>query len=44
MNMVFEEAKSDLGECVVRAFLQAWNDVPEESEPLMAMLRGAMVN
>lgn len=33
-----------LGERVVRAFLFAWEGAPEESEPLMAMLRGAIVN
>lgn len=33
-----------LGERVVRAFLCAWEAVPVESEPLMAMLRGAVVN
>jgi AcrR family transcriptional regulator len=44
MNMVFEGPKNDLGERVVRAFLQAWDGAPEESVPLMAMLRGAMVN
>jgi AcrR family transcriptional regulator len=43
-NTVFEGADDTLGERVVRAFLQAWEGVPEESEPLMAMLRGAVVN
>ena len=43
-NTVFEGPDAHLGERVVRAFLQAWEGVPEESEPLMAMLRGAMVN
>lgn len=43
-NTVFEGADDHLGERVVRAFLKAWEGVPEESEPLMAMLRGAMVN
>ncbi len=33
-----------LGERVVRAYLQAWEGVAEEREPLMAMLRGAMSN
>lgn len=43
-DTVFEGADAHLGEHVVRAFLQAWEGVPEESEPLMAMLRGAIVN
>ena len=33
-----------LGERVVRAYLTAWEGPPEESEPLMAMLRGAKTN
>ncbi len=43
-DTVFEGPDEHLGERVVRAFLQAWEGVPEESEPLMAMLRGAIVN
>lgn len=43
-NTMFEGPDEHLGEWVVRAFLQAWEGVPEESEPLMAMLRGAVVN
>ena len=43
-NTMFEGADAHLGERVVRAFLQAWEGAPEESEPLMAMLRGAIVN
>lgn len=43
-NTVFEGHDEHLGERVVRAFLLAWEGVPEESEPLMAMLRGAIVN
>lgn len=43
-NTVFEGPDEHLGERVVRAFLQAWEGVPEESEPLMATLRGAIVN
>jgi AcrR family transcriptional regulator len=43
-DTVFDGPDADLGERVVRAFLQAWEGVPEESEPLMAMLRGAIVN
>lgn len=41
---VFEGPDEHLGERVVRAFLLAWDGVPEESEPLLAMLRGAFVN
>ncbi|WP_198026879.1 TetR/AcrR family transcriptional regulator [Polaromonas glacialis] len=44
LSTVFEGADDQLGERVVRAFLQAWDGAPEESEPLMAMLRGAIVN
>ena len=43
-STVFEGPDDHLGERVVRAFLLAWEGVPEESEPLMAMLRGAIVN
>ena len=41
---VFEGPDEHLGERVVRAYLQAWEGVREESEPLMAMLRSAVVN
>jgi AcrR family transcriptional regulator len=44
LNTVFEGPDEHLGERVVRSFLQAWEGAPEESEPLMAMLRGAIVN
>ncbi|WP_297843917.1 TetR family transcriptional regulator [Pseudomonas sp.] len=44
LGAVFEGTNNQLGERVVRAFLQAWEGAPEESEPLMAMLRNAMVN
>lgn len=44
LDTVFEGPDADLGERVVRAFLQAWEGIPEESEPLMATLRGAIVN
>lgn len=43
-NTAYENPDADLGERVVRAFLQAWEGPPEVSEPLMAMLRGAIVN
>ena len=44
INTVFEGPDERLGERVVRAFLTSWEQIPEESEPLMAMLRGAIVN
>lgn len=44
LSTVFRGADDQLGERVVRAFLEAWEGAPEESEPLMAMLRNAMVN
>jgi AcrR family transcriptional regulator len=43
-NTLFEGPDEHLGERVVRAFLMAWEGMPEESEPLMATLRGAVVN
>jgi AcrR family transcriptional regulator len=43
-NTLYEGLDEHLGERVVRAFLTAWEGMPEESEPLMATLRGAMVN
>ncbi|MHA6195323.1 TetR/AcrR family transcriptional regulator [Pseudomonas wadenswilerensis] len=44
LGEVFEGADEHLGERVVRTFFKAWEGAPEESEPLMAMLRNAMVN
>lgn len=43
-DTAFEGPDDHLGERVVRAFLHAWESIPEESQPLMAMLRGAIVN
>jgi AcrR family transcriptional regulator len=43
-DTAFEGPDEHLGERVVRAFLDAWESTPDESEPLMAMLRGAIVN
>jgi AcrR family transcriptional regulator len=43
-STVFEGAEDNLGERVIRAFLSAWEETPSESEPLLAMLRGAIVN
>ena len=43
-DTVFEGPGEHLGERVVRAFLEAWEGAPEQSDPLMAMLRGAIVN
>ncbi|ALE05964.1 transcriptional regulator [Arthrobacter sp. ERGS1:01] len=43
-DTAFEGPDDDLGERVVRAYLSAWEGTHEASEPLMAMLRGAIVN
>lgn len=43
-DTAFEGPDDHLGERVVRAYLAAWEGPAEESEPLMAMLRGAIVN
>lgn len=43
-DSLYEGPDEHLGERVVRAFLTAWEGVAEESEPLMATLRGAFVN
>jgi AcrR family transcriptional regulator len=43
-DTAFEGPGEHLGERVVRAYLDAWEGSAEESEPLMAMLRGAIVN
>lgn len=43
-DTAFEGPDEHLGERVVRAYLAAWEETAEESEPLMAMLRGAIVN
>lgn len=43
-GIAFEGPDEHLGERVVRAYLQAWEGTPEESEPLMAMLRSAIGN
>ncbi len=43
-NTVFDGPEDHLGERVVRAYLSAWEGPPHDSEPLTAMLRGAMVN
>ncbi|WNV88012.1 TetR family transcriptional regulator [Umezawaea sp. Da 62-37] len=43
-DTAFEGPDEHLGERVVRAYLAAWEGAPDESEPLMAMLRGAIVN
>ena len=41
---VFDGPDEHLGERVVRAHLEVWEGAPEDSEPLMAMLRGAIGN
>ena len=43
-STVFDGPDEHLGERVVRAYLEVWEGVPEDSEPLMAMLRGAIAN
>jgi AcrR family transcriptional regulator len=43
-DALYEGPDEHLGERVVRAFLAGWEGIPEESEPLMATLRGAFVN
>jgi AcrR family transcriptional regulator len=43
-SAAFEGADDRLGERVVRAFLEVWEGEASSSEPLMAMLRGAIVN
>ncbi len=43
-NTVYEGPDEHLGERLVRASLVAWEGPPEDSEPLMAMLRGAIAN
>lgn len=43
-DTAFAGPDEHLGERVVRAYIQAWEGPPTESEPLMAMLRGAIVN
>lgn len=43
-DTVFDGPDEHLGERVVHAYLRAWEGPPDESEPLMAMLRGAIVN
>lgn len=43
-SAAFEGTDEHLGERVVRAFLDVWEGEAKSSEPLMAMLRGAIVN
>jgi AcrR family transcriptional regulator len=43
-STVFEGPDKHLGERVVRAYLEVWEGAPQDSEPLMAMLRAAIVN
>lgn len=43
-DTAFDGPDEHLGERVVRAYLLAWEGPAEECEPLMAMLRGAIVN
>lgn len=43
-SAAFEGADDGLGERVVRAFFEVWEEDVRSSEPLMAMLRGAVSN
>jgi AcrR family transcriptional regulator len=43
-SAAFEGTDDHLGERVVRAFLDVWEADAQSAEPLMAMLRGAIVN
>ncbi|MFL1428681.1 MULTISPECIES: TetR family transcriptional regulator [unclassified Nocardiopsis] len=43
-SAAFDGPAENLGERVVRAYLGVWEGSPEDSEPLMAMLRGAISN
>ncbi|MEZ0362357.1 TetR family transcriptional regulator [Mycobacterium sp. pUA109] len=44
LSAAFDGPDEHLGERVVRAHLGVWEGAPQDSEPLMAMLRGAIVN
>jgi AcrR family transcriptional regulator len=44
LSNAFEGPDETIGERVVRAYLGVWEGAPHDSEPLMAMLRGAIVN
>lgn len=44
LDTAFEGPQEHLGERLVRAHLEAWEGARETSEPLMAMLRGAVGN
>ena len=43
-SAAFEVTDEQLGERVVRAFLDVWEEDARSAEPLMAMLRGALTN
>jgi AcrR family transcriptional regulator len=43
-STVFDGPDEYLGERVVRAHLEVWEGAPEDSEPMMAMLRAAITN
>jgi AcrR family transcriptional regulator len=44
LSTAFDGPGEHLGERVVRAFVDVWEGDPKDSEPLMAMLRGAIVH
>ncbi|MCY1144519.1 TetR family transcriptional regulator [Actinoplanes sp. Pm04-4] len=43
-QQVFEGPDEGLGERVTRAYLELWEGDPDDSEPLLAMLRSAIAN
>jgi AcrR family transcriptional regulator len=43
-STVFDGPDEHLGERVVRAHLEVWEGAPQDSEPMMAMLRAAITN
>ena len=43
-STVFDGPDQHLGERVVRAHLEVWEGPPKDSQPMMAMLRGAITN
>lgn len=44
LTAAFEGPQEHVGDRVVRAFLNVWGGDPADAEPLMAMLRGAVVH
>jgi len=44
LDQAFQGAEEQRGANLVRTFLDLWEGAPSDSEPLMSMLRGAVVN